>query len=248
MTADTHDRFADSAAAYLLGALPELEATAYERHVMGCAECRDELERLRPAVEALPRSVTPLRTPPSLGRSLMAVVEAEAAEAAAAASGSRRRESRAAAAVRIMRTGFARARPATAWASAAFLLAVGIVAGFAAHDLGAPGDRTVSAMVKPDELAEGSGTLVVHEDEDRATLSVHGVPELPAEDDNSVYQLWLVRGDEVIPSSLLSVSADGSGFTTIPNGIEGADEVWVTRERPGGTRAPTEPVVMRVEL
>ena len=44
--------------------------------------CRDEVDRLRPAADALPRSVQPLAAPPSLKASLMAVVEAEARERA----------------------------------------------------------------------------------------------------------------------------------------------------------------------
>nr|MBA2255587.1 zf-HC2 domain-containing protein [Thermoleophilaceae bacterium] len=52
MTSADHDRYADSVAAHLLGALPELEEQALARHVMGCASCRDEVERLRAAVDA----------------------------------------------------------------------------------------------------------------------------------------------------------------------------------------------------
>jgi anti-sigma-K factor RskA len=253
MTAMGHDRFVDAAGAYLLGALPELEEQAYERHVMACADCRDEAERLRPAVEALPRSVTPLNPPESLGRKLMQTVAAEVEEARAE-SPATPREGRLERALRTLRAGASRARPAVAWASAAFLLAVGIGAGYVVRGVDEPDERSVPAIVDRDHLAEGSGTLLVREDHDQATLSVHGLPALPAEDGQrgshgaDVYQLWLVRGDEVIPSSLFSVGSDGRGFAAIPEGVADADAVWVTREPAGGARAPSDPPVMRVNL
>ena len=52
--------------AYLLGALDERERREFERHLSACAECREEVERLRPAAEALPSSVEQLEPPPGL--------------------------------------------------------------------------------------------------------------------------------------------------------------------------------------
>ena len=54
-----HSEQVESIGAYALGALPELEAQVFERHLMACEECQEELQRLSGAVEALPRSVTP---------------------------------------------------------------------------------------------------------------------------------------------------------------------------------------------
>lgn len=250
MTSADHDRYADSVAAHLLGALPELEEQAFARHVMGCAPCRDEVERLRAAVEALPRSVTPLRPPPDLRRSIMDAVAADLSGA-----GDETAPARPALVARV-RERFRsagvgpRLRPAAAWVSAAVLLAAGVVAGLATDELlgGEPDDRRVAATVDESRLVEGSGTLLVPEADDPAVLSVNGVPTLPDANTNGIYQVWLVRGDERIPAALLSVGADGSGAATIPQGVDDADAVWVTRERAGGSRAPTEPPVMSVSL
>jgi anti-sigma-K factor RskA len=70
-----HARHQDDMGAYLLGALNDLERQAFERHLRGCSECQDELERLRPAVEALPASVEQIAPPPGLKKRLMAEVE-----------------------------------------------------------------------------------------------------------------------------------------------------------------------------
>lgn len=246
--AGTHDKLHDSAAAYLLGALPDLEQQAFERHVMACAACREEVERLRPAVEALPRSVTPLNPPEALkGRIMSAVADDEAAARAREGLGAPRESPLRRAGVAVQ-SAFRRARPVAAWASAAFLLAVGVAAGYAASEIGVPEERRVSAFVDEERLAQASGTLIVSEDEERAHLSVHGLPALPADDSNEIYQLWLVRGSEVIPSSLLSVGGDGSGVATVTSGIEDADAVWVTREPAGGARTPSEEPLMRINL
>lgn len=246
MSAAHGDSHGESIGAYLLDALPELERQAFERHVMGCGACRDELERLRPAVDALPRSVTPLDAPPTLRRSLMAEV---GRDAAAAGRGERGPAGLMARARARFTPAVRRARPAIAWTSAAFLLFVGVVAGYGATQL-LDGDEDLkyAAAVDDRRLVEGSGTLLVPGGEDRAVLSVHGVPPLPSRKAAEIYQLWLVRGNELIPSSLLSVGRDGSGSATVPEGIADADAVWVTREQVGGARAPTEKPVMRVEL
>src|SRR5918999_679796 len=66
MTARDHASYREDIGAYLLGALTDLERQAFERHMAGCAECRDELERLRPGADALPRSVEQVEPPPGL--------------------------------------------------------------------------------------------------------------------------------------------------------------------------------------
>lgn len=47
------DRFQDCAGPYLMGALDELEATAFEEHLLECTECWSQVDRLRPVVGLL---------------------------------------------------------------------------------------------------------------------------------------------------------------------------------------------------
>ena len=82
MTARDHTSYQEEIGAYLLGALTDRERQAFERHLANCPECRNEIEQLRPAADALPRSVEQVQPPPSLKESLMAVVDREAREAA----------------------------------------------------------------------------------------------------------------------------------------------------------------------
>ena len=77
-TGPEHDRWEDAAATYVLGALPEGERHGYEAHLRTCPVCRDEVEDLRVAAEALPSSPPPMLPPPTLKARIMAEVEREA--------------------------------------------------------------------------------------------------------------------------------------------------------------------------
>jgi anti-sigma factor RsiW len=237
MTDERHEAYAESAGAYLLDALSELEERAFEHHLADCAACREEIERLRPAAEALPRSVPPVAPPPSLKISLMATVEEEA--------GVKPRSSRAGFLRRLVPPG--RMRPAVAWASACFLLVAGVVAGFGVASLvSGDGTRTISARVDSTRVPMGGGSLAVaSEDRDGAVLRVHGMPAL---DKDTVYEVWLQREGEVVAQSLFTVGGDGDGAGAVKDDLEGADAVLVTREPRGGARAPSERPIMRVKL
>ena len=245
MTTERHEIHEQSIGAYLLRALDEAEATNFERHLDECHLCRDEVERLRPAVEALPRSVTPVSPPPELKAALMAEVEADLRERAAAAGPSipaRVRE-------RLAGIGgsIAGMRPTVAWTAAAFVLAVGVLAGYGAGELtSGSGTRTLAATADERTVPFGSGSLLVPEDlKEGAILRVHGMPTLRAD---SVYQVWVKRGDETISQSLFSVGEDGNGAAAVSDDLDGADAVMVTREPAGGARAPSEKPVLTVAL
>ncbi len=223
-----HDH-AESVGAYALGALPELEAQVFERHLMGCELCQEELHRLTEAVEALPRSVTPLEPPPSLRASLMEAVNAEAP---------RTRPSRA-------RPWFAlpRMRPALGLATAGVAC---LLAGFAVSELARDDDgaRTLSAQVDEQRLGSGSASLSVPDD-GGAVLRVEGLPD-PGR--GRVYQLWVERDGEVAPVATFDVDASGIGAGAVPGSLDGVSAVMVTREPSGGSEQPTETPVVTVDV
>jgi hypothetical protein len=234
VSARDHTAYRDEIGAYLLGALTDLERQAFERHVAGCPECRDELERLRPAADALPRSVEQVEPPPGLKSSLMEVVEREAGGRSGAAP--RRR--------RLRRPSLGGIRPALVAAAMAF----GLVAGFGVAQL-TDGDeeaRTVAATVDERRLPAASATLRIRgEGEDGAILRVHGMP--PAGGD-SVYQAWVQRDGAMEPQPTFEVRGDGDGAVAVPDDLSGAEAILVTREPRGGGRAPSERPLIRVPL
>jgi anti-sigma factor RsiW len=238
VSARDHTEYREEIGAYLLGALTDLERQAFERHVAGCAECRDELERLRPAADALPRSVEQVEPPPGLKTSLMEVVESEARERSGAPA-ARRRSPR-----RIRLPSLAGFRPALVAAA----LALGLVAGFGVAQLAGGDDdaRTVAATVDEGRLPDASGSLRIQGDgEDGAILSVQGMPP-PGGD--RVYQAWVQRDGTVVPQPTFEVGADGGGAVAVPDDLSGAGAILVTREARGGARAPSERPLIRVPL
>jgi anti-sigma-K factor RskA len=227
-----HERHADDVGAYLLGALNELESQAFERHMESCAACRDEVERLRAAAEALPRSVEQFEPPASLRRSLMVTVREEASAGAP-------RERRSGFGSRL-RGSLARfsagLRPEVAWVAAAFLLAVGVLGGWGVTQLTSNGDstRTVAAQVDRTRIPEGSASLVIPHGDKSAILRVNGLPEPVG---NQVYEVWLKHGEEVIPVSLFNVTRDGGGAAAVPFDLHRGDgHAREARRRAGAHR------------
>lgn len=219
--------------AYLLDALEEPERERFERHLADCPLCREELERLRPAVDALPRSVDPLAAPPRLKASLMDAVHEEAGEA------SRGRRAR-----RSWSLALPRLTPVLAWGTAVFLLAVGLGFGLAKLTTGSD-TRTLSASVQSRELRDASGTLSVPPGGGAgAVLHVSGFPSLPGR----VYQAWVQRDGETVPQPTFDVDRDGVGVLALPDDLKGAKAVLITREPRGGSRTPSERPVMAVRL
>ena len=181
MSVSEHGPWREDIGAYLLGALTELEQRAFERHMAGCSECQEELERLRPAADALPGSVEQVQPPERLKASLMEVVEREA---------------------RV--TELPRRRFTRPIAVAAVLL-LGLVVGFGIAQLGGDETRTVAATVDK-AMPQAGGTLDIEGDE--ATLQLHDMPELRGP---RVYQVWLQHGDQLVPARTFEVGASGTG-------------------------------------
>jgi anti-sigma-K factor RskA len=235
VTTGDHTTYRDEVGAYLLGALSDAERASFEEHLAGCPECREELERLRPAADLLPRSVEQVEPPASLKRSLMEVVEREAVGAAGGARAPKRRPL----AERLRGRWL---RPALV--PAAILLAIAV--GFAAGRLGGDEERTLQATVNPIELPDAGGRLQLEGDgQDGAILRVQGMPSLTS---RRVYQAWVERDGMVQPEQTFEVGADGGGAVAVPDDLSDADAVHVTREPRGGSRAPSEQPILTVRL
>lgn len=225
-----HTRYQDDVGAYLLGALPERERQAFERHVAGCSECQEELELLRPAADVLPASVEQLEPPPRLKASLMEVVEREARAEQPAARHER---------LRFMRPALRRRFVRPALVAAAVL--IGLVVGFAVAQRGGDETRTVAATVDR-AMPRAGGTLRIADD--RATLRLHDMPDLGGA---RVYQVWLQHGDRLVPARTFEVGRSGAGRVELPD-VRDAKGVYVTREPRGGAQVPSEDPIVSVPL
>ena len=236
MSARDHSLYQEEVGAFLLGALTDLEIQAFERHMTHCPNCRDEVERLRPAADALPRSVEQLAPPPSLKTALMEVVDQEAEEMADESARPARPKRRRFSLVPSLRP-----------VLVAGALALGVVGGFAVAQLSEDeAARTISANVDETRIPEASGRLQLQGDgDDGAILRVQGMPSLES---NRVYQAWVARDGTFVPQPTFEVGESGGGAVAIPDDLSDAQSILVTREPRGGARAPGEVPILAVGL
>ena len=237
-TGPEHDRWEDAAATYVLGALPEDERHGYEAHLKGCPACRDEVEDLRVAAEALPASPPPMLPPPALKARIMAEVEREAQLLASASAPPRKapRERR-----RWLGFGggaLALPRPALG-ALACALLAAGVVLGGVLFSNGA---RTVPFETT---LPQASAELKI--EDDGAILTADGLPAPP---EGKVYMVWMQREDGTVEptSALFTPRADGTASASVTGDLDDVENVLVNTEPPGGSPQPTSEVLMEAKL
>ena len=240
MTGPDHPRFSDDVAAYLLGALDEGEARDFEAHMEGCPDCRRELEHLRPAADALPRSVEQMEPPPALKRSLMDVVEAEARERDPARGG------------RVLASTTPRPAPATGGlrvVMAVTLLAIGLAVGFEVSEL----SRTAPAWsARGREGGQEAGAPGPREPAVRGQRSARRRAAHPGPAGAGRGIACTRRGSSATgascPQPTFMVGSDGQGTVALPDDLSKASAVLVTRERSRRRPAAHENPILSVPL
>ncbi|HYI98811.1 MAG TPA: anti-sigma factor [Thermoleophilaceae bacterium] len=247
MNEHDHRQWEDDIAAYALGALDESETARIELHLADCQSCRADLRWLAPAVDVLPASVEQLAPPPELRRRIVDAVAGEdgpmarpARDRAPSLGASRAgRRSRRSSSRRI-----ASLRPALAGAAAVVALAAGLAAGYALR--GEDDAPTAATTTLPANVLAPGGTAT-------ASLLHHGdswtlnVRDMPAPPGGAVYQVWLRHDRRMVPSVLFVPSRDRRATVALPARVAEADEVLVTREPRGGSRAPTSDPMLAAE-
>jgi anti-sigma factor RsiW len=238
-----HEEHQENVGAYLLAALEPAEQAAFEQHLASCHECRAEVDQLRTAADALPRSVEPFHAPASLKQSLMEIVREEAKEA----SPQRRSLTERIGLGRLFAPG---ARVQLAGVAAACVLLVGVVIGvgvsqLTSSDTNVASTRVIPAVVDGTRVHNASATLTVPGGNHGAQLRVAG---LPAPKAGQVYEIWLKRGEQLQPGPLFSVDTQGNGTGAIPDDLDGVSTVLVTRERTGGAQKPSEVPIISAKI
>ena len=222
MTVADHSRWADAAGAYVLGAMAGREREEFEGHLATCAICRDDVDELRPAAEALPMASPPMLPPPELKDRIMAEVEREAALLAQVGERADRPARRR---FRFPSLGGWRLAPV-----AAALLIVGALAGAALRG----GDGSTSYPAGQNAKIEVDG--------DKGTLVAQNLDAPPQ---GRVYEVWVVpkdakKDDPPQPTNTLFVPrSDGSAEAAIPGSMDDYKQILVSDEPPGGSQTPT---------
>jgi hypothetical protein len=220
MTTADHNRWSEDLAAYLLGALDPREVGEFERHLEGCERCREELDWLQPAVQALPEAVERREPPRQLRETLMAEVRADARPAPAAP---RRRWL---------------LKPAVGFAVLALL-----VAGVVGYEVGKDGSGDGGGSTLEREVDGLTVTMV--QEGDGGTLRLAGLRQLLP---GKVLEAWVERDGEVEAVPALFVpDRHGQAETTIAD-MSGVETVMVTEEPRGGSETPTGEPIMEMDV
>ena len=235
----------ETAAAYVLGALPEDEHERFVAHLAGCDDCRESVAALQVAADALPLAAVQVGPPPELKDRIMSVIRTEAELLGAAEA----RGDAPVAAVepaparrRWWRRSFLAIRPLPAAAAAAVLIALGVVGGVLLS--GGDSARTVQGKVEIASAPNARASLQLSDDATK--LSVRNMPPPPS---GKVYQVWLKRPaqDPTPTTALFRVDSRGSADVEVQRGkLKGVEAVLVTAEPDGGSMKPTSNPVIAV--
>jgi len=239
----------DWAGAYVLDALAEDEARAFEAHLRTCSACRLEVNELRQVADVLPLAVERVEPSPALRDRILTEVRATEhplygsdAPGGPTPIRSRGMESR--------------LRRPVAWLGAA---AAALIIGLGAWNISL--QQQVNTRSSPasvaDYLAHGArawpvtgtsiapsaaGTLVQPRNDANAVFVFAGLPRSPA---NKVYQVWLMRGNRPTSAGTFSVSAPGTQIIHLLHPATGYQITAVTVEPgPDGSRGPTTKAVL----
>ena len=228
----------ETAASYVLGALPDDELEAFLAHLDGCEECKRSVAQLQVAADALPLATVQLAPPPELKGRIMAVVRSEA-ELQRAAEGWPA-DAPAAPRRRWWRGRFLGLAPLPAAVAASLVVAVAVAGGILLP--GGDNTRTVQGQVLIASAPKARAALELSDDATKLTVS--GMPAPPP---GKVYQVWLKPPAQAPKPTraLFRVDARGDADVEIQRGrLKGIEQVLVTAEPDGGSRAPTsDPVI-----
>jgi anti-sigma-K factor RskA len=219
------------AAAYVLGALDDNEAIAFRHHMATCATCREEVELLESAANALPMMVPQYQPPSTLRTSVMDEVRRDA-----------RRPAAAPAAARTSRSFLARPVPKPVLVALGALAVLAVITVLLSRGPSTSGTQYVRAST-----AWRGGGAVVALNGSTGQLLVKGMPAPPA---GKVYEVWVQHGHGS-PSptdALFDVNKLGEAAVDVPGKLSSNDTVMVTAEPAGGSLVPTPPAVIVASL
>jgi anti-sigma-K factor RskA len=221
----------ETAASYVLGALPEDEHERFVAHLAGCDQCRESVASLQVAADALPLSAVQVTPPPELKDRIMTAIGAESEPLGARERAPRRR---------WWRPPALALRPLPIALGVAVLIAVGVAGGVLLS--GGDNTRTVQGTVLVASAPKAQAALALSDKASKLTVS--GMPPPPS---GKVYQVWLKRPaqDPTPTRALFRVDTRGRADVEIQHGrLKGIEQVLVTAEPDGGSQAPTSnPVI-----
>jgi anti-sigma-K factor RskA len=243
--------------AYVLDAVEDDDRVEFERHLLTCEQCRDDVRGLREATARLgaAAAVTPR---PELRQSTMqaaAVVRQLPPLVAGDRAAVGRRRGRWPAGRVIARPWLAGVAAGLAVVLAVAAVVLGLHAGAMQHRLAAQEQRDSAmtvvlgahdAVVRTAAVSTGGTATVVMSHQARALVfTAKGLARLPSV---MAYELWLAGPAGVTPAGMLPPGHRGMSGPMVIGGVAKSDLLELTVEPASGSRQPTSAPVVRVEL
>jgi hypothetical protein len=233
---------------YALDALTDDEQADFEKHLVRCPSCAEEVKGLRETAARLAMATAVVPPPEMRSRVLAAAPRTRQLppltrnqRARAVGRTGRRR-------LPLSRAGLTAGVLALA-AAVAFLVVTQVSTSRQLQQAQASNRQIASVLAAPDARIEsvrvtagGTITAVTSLRQEEAVVTTADLPSLPG---TRVYQLWVMTAAGAARSAgLLTITSTGSTTPVLANGVLPGDQFGITVEPAGGTRQPTTtPVV-----
>lgn len=229
MSKMNREKFEELKEAYALGALPQEELRQMEEYLADHPELRPEVEELSTLSNLLAFSPTEYEPPPTLRRSIMSAVEAEASQQSASSPSTLQR----------LRSYLSMQRLALGAAAVVLIALLSWNVSLQSGDNGLQ-----SFELQGSGPAEEVQAEVVEMKEDRFVLVAENMPSMP---EDKTMQIWVIQDGKPKPGGTFRPD-DGIAAAPVTKPIQGADAVAVTVEPAGGSDQPTSDPVLESKL
>jgi anti-sigma-K factor RskA len=233
------------AGAYAMDALDPADRLRFERHLIRCDDCAQEIAGLRETTARLAAAIA-VPPPPEMKDRVLAA--ADQTRQHVPVIGSRR--------ARPARRAFLLAVPA---AAAVALIAVATIFWLASSDAN---QRLHQAQQRSQAIAAvltakdarmmtgtvaggGMATIVMSHQEQALVFTAEGLPELPGA---SGYELWLIGPAGARPVGMLPAESHGMTGPVIASGLRQGDHLMLSVEPVVGTQHPTTRMMLDIPL
>jgi anti-sigma-K factor RskA len=222
-----NDNLRDDAAAFVLGAMSELEREAFRVKMMRDCSLGRYVESLERVGDALLTTAPPVSVPSALGASILAEAQRDldAREILESPRG----------APASQRSGFgSRAFRPLALALSLLVVGLGAFAIGGGFDSSQQSSAQLAASFNAPAVPGMNGEVKAVGD--GAVVNVSG---MSSDMSGDVYQLWVQHDKTIYAAPVFTVSSDGSGHAFINRELAPGDTVMITREPAGGSKEPT---------
>jgi anti-sigma-K factor RskA len=243
--------------AYALDALPETERASFERHLLGCEQCRDDTRVLRETTARL-GTATAVLPPPELREQVIRyALMTRQAPPALIGPQDRRRTGRSAGwlAVGHRRLWSALAAAVVVVALVVTSVALGLHLSSMQHRLSAAEQRdsAIAAVLTAKDATTltahvhtgGTATVVMSHHAHALVFMAKGLADLPP---SKAYELWLMGPAGPTPAGMLPPGHHGMTGPMVVGQLAPGEQLALTIGPAGGSRNPTSAPIVLVAL